>query len=159
MFNVDELIDQVVRADFFSKMGQASDFKSGVIYIESVFKVFVQPDERDFEGYYKYLEWLPTSPTQEDPFRAFPKPSKELMDSRLRVSEAVMQSIKSVPKDKFVFGPHDFCIAARNAACFAFRQYVSESYYGDKGAWSKVIDLYFSGRWPVGYSKDKMIVI
>ncbi|WP_312352224.1 hypothetical protein [Pseudomonas sp.] len=159
MFDVDELIYEVGRTEFFSKLGCATDLKSGVIYVESIFKVFVEPVESDFEGCYKDLEWLPTSPTQQDPFNVFPKPRKELVDSRLRVSKAVMQSIKSVPKYKFVCGSHDFSIAARNAACFAFRQYVSESYYGDKCVWSKVIDLYFSGRWPVGYSRDRIIAI
>jgi len=28
-----------------------------------------------------------------------------------------------------------------------------------EGTWSKIIDLYFSGRWPVRYTKDKIIVI
>jgi len=89
--------------------------------VESIFKIILEPVESDFEGFYKDLEWLPTSPTQQDPFTVFRKSPKELVGSRLRVSKAVLQSIKSFPKDKFVYRSHDFSIAARNAACFAFR--------------------------------------
>ncbi|WP_156352029.1 hypothetical protein [Pseudomonas sp. NBRC 111130] len=159
MLDVEKLIDNVARTDFFSSMGKAPDAIEGVVYIESVFRVFIEPLEADFAGAYKDLEWLPTTPTQDDPFNSFPRPPQELVDARLRVSKAVMQSVKNVAKDKFVSGAHDFSLAARNAACFAFRQYVSEVYYGGDGIWSKIVDLYFSGRWPVGYAGEKLIVI
>ncbi|MFQ6572331.1 hypothetical protein [Pseudomonas sp. UM16] len=159
MLDAEKLVDDIARARFFSRMGCAPDLNEGVIYVESVFKVFVEPEESDFHGVYKNLEWLPTTPTQEDPFNSFPKAPKDLVELRLKVSKAVMQSIKEVPKEKFIAGAHDFSVAARNAACFAFRQYVSECYYGSGSVWSRVVDLYFSGRWPVGYSKDKLIVI
>jgi len=159
MLDVEKLIDDIARTDFFSSMGKAPDVVEGVVYVESVFRVFIEPLESDFAGAYKDLEWLPTTPTQDDPFNSFPKPPKELADARLKVSKAVMQSVKGVAKDKFLSGAHDFSLAARNAACFAFRQYVSEVYYGGDGAWSKIVGLYFSGRWPVGYAGDKLIVI
>lgn len=159
MLDIEKLIDDIARTEFFSNMGKAHDVAEGVIYIERVFRVFIEPLESDFAGGYKDLEWLPTTPTQDDPFSSFPKPPKELVDARLKVSKAVMQSVKGVARDKFVTGAHDFSLAARNAACFAFRQYVSEDYYGGGGVWSKIVELYFSGRWPVGYARDRLIVI
>ena len=159
MLDIEKLIDDIAQTNFFSNMGKAPDVVEGVVYIESVFRVFIEPLESDFAGAYKYLEWLPTTPTQDDPFNSFPKPPKEIADARLKASKAVMQSVKRVAKDKFVSGAHDFSLAARNAACFAFRQYVSQVYYGGDGAWSKIVGLYFSGRWPVGYAGEKLIVI
>ncbi|WP_236235820.1 hypothetical protein [Pseudomonas faucium] len=159
MRDVERLISDVLRASFFSKMGAAPDSASEVIFIEGVFRVFVDPVESQFLGTYQNLEWLPTTPTQEDPFHSFPKAPKDLVELRLKASKAVMQSIKYMPKEIFISGAHDFSLAARNAACFAFRQYVSECYYGSVGVWSRVVDLYFSGRWPVGYSKEKLIAI
>ncbi|MCE0975759.1 hypothetical protein [Pseudomonas putida] len=159
MLDFEKLTDEIGRANFFSKMGGVPDKVENIIYIESVFRVFIEPVESEFLGAYENLEWLPTTPTQDDPFKSFPKPPKDLVDLRLRVSKAVMQSVKKVPKDKFLSGAHDFSLAARNAACFAFRQYVSECYYGEESAWLRIVELYFSGRWPVGYSKNKLIVI
>jgi len=159
MLDTEKVIDGIARARFFSEMGCAPGFVEGVIYIENVHRVFVDPVESEFLGVYKDLKWLPTTPTQDDPFNSFPKSPKELVDLRIKVSKAVMQSVKYIPRDKFVSGVHDFSLAAKNAACFAFRQYMSECYYGSEGVWSKVVGLYFSGRWPVGYSKKKLIAI
>ncbi|WP_323600944.1 hypothetical protein [Pseudomonas putida] len=159
MLDFQNLFDEIGRANFFSKMGEVADKVENVIYIESVFKVFVEPVEAEFLGAYEDLEWLPTTSTQDDPFKFFPKPPKDLVDLRLGVSKAVLQSVRNVPKDKFLSGAHDFSVAARNTACFAFRQYVSECYYGEDSVWLKMVELYCSGRWPVGYSKDKLIVI
>ncbi|MGB5955775.1 MAG: hypothetical protein WBG97_10310 [Pseudomonas sp.] len=108
---------------------------------------------------YKDFKWLPTAPSQDDPFNSFSKPSGDLLGRRLEVTRAVMQSTRNLPKDKFVSGAHDFSLAARHAACFAFRQYVSECHYGGESAWSSIVSLYFAGRWPVAYSADKFIVI
>lgn len=52
-------------------MGEVADKFENVIYIESVFKVFVEPVEAEFLGAYEDLEWLPTTPTQDDPFKFF----------------------------------------------------------------------------------------
>jgi hypothetical protein len=93
------------------------------------------------------------------PLILFPKPSKDLVDLRILVNKAVMQSIKSAPNDRLISGAHDFGLAARDAACFAFRQHVSELYYEIDGAWSKITKLYLSGRWPIAHSKDKLIMI
>lgn len=159
MQDIESLIKRIATTDFFSRMGCDPDPVDGVIYIRDVLKVFIEPEDSYFQGCYKNLEWLPTSPSQDDPFNSFPKPPKELVDWRISVSKAVMQSIKGSSKDKFITGAHDFSLAARNGACFAFRQYVSESYYRAPGTWSKVVELYLSGRWPAGYSGRKLIAI
>lgn len=159
MLDIVGLTDSIAATQFFSRMGCGSGSENNVIYVKDVFRVFVEPIDSDFHGYYKMIEWLPTSPTQDDPFNSFPKPPKDLVSLRIDVSKAVMRSIKAVSKEKLIVGAHDFSAAAANGACFAFRQYVSESYYGVSGAWSKVAHVYLSGRWPVGYSDDKLIVI
>lgn len=159
MLDMDSFIERIANVAFFAEMGRPGDSVADVVYVENVQRVFIDPVESDFQGLYKYLEWLPTTSTQEDPFNTFPKAPKDLVDIRLRISKAVMQAIKRVPKDKFVFGAHDFSVAARNAACFAFRQYASECYYESGKVWSKIVDIYLSGRWPVGYAEGKIIVI
>jgi len=159
MQDVKSLISRIADTEFFSRMGCDPDSRDNVIYIRDVFRVFVEPVYSDFHGYYENLEWLPTSPYQDDPFNSFPKPPKKLVSWRIDVTKTVMQSIKVGSTVKFIAGPHDYSLAARDGACFAFRQYISESYYGVSGEWSKVIELYLSGRWPVGYSDTKLIVI
>ncbi|MCG8708031.1 hypothetical protein JHU04_001232 [Brenneria sp. 4F2] len=68
MVDINEEIKKIEAANFFSKMG-ANDLHGGdVILIENVRKVFIEPLDADFKGSYKKIEWLPTSPTQDDPF-------------------------------------------------------------------------------------------
>jgi hypothetical protein len=77
----------------------------------------------------------------------------------MKVSKAVMAATKNIDKSKFICVSHDFSLAARNGVCFAFRQYVSESYYGLGDRWAAIIKLYYSGHWPVGFFNKKIIVI
>lgn len=157
--DIEAISNKIRSVDFFSKMGCPPDEKNGVIYIENVRKVFIESLESDFRSLYGEVEWLPSTPTQEDPFNEFPKAPKELTDARIFVSKVVLDSVRGMAKDKFVSGAHDFSLAARNAACFAFRQYISECYYQKHGIWSRIVELYYSGRWPVGYVKQVLIAV
>ena len=119
MFNVDVEIDRIASSDFFSKMGEPSSNSKGLIYVPSVGAVFVNPSDTDFIGMYNEVEWLPTAPTQDDPFYRFPELPKELVDIRLRMNKAVMAATRGLDKTLFKSGPHDFSNAARNSSISA----------------------------------------
>ncbi|KAA0995018.1 hypothetical protein FQ192_11730 [Pseudomonas sp. ANT_J12] len=157
--DIDEELIKIERGDFFSNMGTAGLTDSALIYIGDVRKVFVEPSMSEFEGYYDDVEWLPTSPTQPDPFYNLPKPPSDLVAMRMKVNKAVMAATKNLDKNKFTCAPHDFSHAARNGVCFAFRQYVSEEYYGLDDKWGTIVELYYKGHWPVGFCKGKLVVI
>ena len=159
MIDIDEECKKIEGFEFFSNMGGCGPEDTNYIYIESVQKVFVEPSESEFHGCYDGVEWLPTAPTQPDPFYDVPKPPSDLVAMRMKVNKAVMAATKNIDKSKFICAPHDFSVAARNGVCFAFRQYVSESYYGLGDRWATIIKLYYSGHWPVGFYNKKIIVI
>lgn len=159
MFNVDEELNRILNANFFSNMGKGGANTGSIIYIENVKKVFLEPSDADFVGHYAEVEWLPTSPTQIDPFYDAPKNSRDLVSVRMTVNKAVLAATKNIDKSQFISGPHDFNVAARNGICFAFRQYVTEQYYDLGEVWHDIVKFYYSGRWPVGYFKNGLIVI
>lgn len=159
-FDFDSLLQRIDNSCFFSRMGLPDVLDSRVILIENVEKVFVNPTGAEFKGYYDSVEWLPTSMTQEDPFYKVKEVlPKELTGLRIRVNKAVMNATKGLSKDKFNYGPHDFSLAARNGICFCFREYVSEQYLHLGNKWEEVVGIYFSGHWPVGIAKDKIVTI
>lgn len=84
-------------------------------------KVFIVSSDIDFQGRYSEVEWLPTSPTKEDPFYNFPKSPQDLVSYRMTVNKAVMAATRNMDKNKFVSGRHDR-VAARNGISCAFRQ-------------------------------------
>lgn len=157
--NIDEELMKIERCKFFSSMGKRPQTCDSLIFIDTVRKVFVEPALEEFDGCYDRVEWLPTAPTQPDPFYSMPKPPADLVAMRMKVNKAVMAATKNLNKDKFICLPHDFSVAARNAVCFAFRQYVSEEYYGLGSRWAEIVHLYYIGHWPVGYCSDKLVVI
>lgn len=159
MKSFDEILNEIEKASFFSSMGVPDIQDENVILIEGVCKVFVHPSDIDFKGYYAGTEWLPTSPTQDDPFYKKINNPKDIVDLRIKINKAIMNSIKEVSKDNFICAPHDFSLAAKNGICFAFRQYVSEHYLGLGNRWEEIVNLYYSGHWPVGYAKEKIIAI
>jgi len=159
MPGVEKIIDDIAEASFFCAMGKVGEVAEGVIYVENVSRVFISPHDLDLPGDIEDLLWLPTSSTQDDPFNHFPAFPTELTALRLKVSKAVMQSIRQAPKSPFIAGAHDFSLAARNAACFAFRQYVTEDFFGNGAVWSEIVELYLSGRWPVGFMNGQIVVI
>ncbi|ORC56504.1 hypothetical protein BZK31_22880 [Pseudomonas floridensis] len=140
-------------------MGSSFSDEERIICIENVRKVFVEPSEIEFKGCYDEVKWLPTSSTQDDPFYKLPKPSKELVELRIKINRTVMMATRDLKKEVFLSGPHDFSVAARNGVCFAFRQCVSEEYYSLGERWKEIAEIYYTGHWPVGFAKDKLVVI
>lgn len=159
MFSVDLEIDRIASSNFFSKMGEPCSDSGGLIYVPSVEAVFVTPSNIDFSGMYDQVEWLPTAPTQDDPFYKFTEFPKELVDIRLRINKAVMASTTGMDKSVFKSGPHDFSTAARNGICYAFRQYAAEQYFATGDRWKTIVSMYYSGRWPVGYYHNGLVII
>ncbi|SDZ61088.1 hypothetical protein SAMN05444506_1412 [Pseudomonas syringae] len=157
--NIDAELKKIEESHFFSSMGILLSSEGHIICIENVRKVFIEPSELEFKGCYKEVEWLPTSPTQDDPFYKLPKPPKELADLRIKINKSIMAATRNLEKDYFLCGPHDFSVAARNGACFAFRQYMSECYYDLGDQWKEIVEIYYKGHWPVGFTKDKLVII
>lgn len=156
---VDAVLVRIKESDFFSNMGTRPSDTADLIYADSLREVFAAPDEPCFNPCFKAMEWLPTSPTQNDPFYALEKPGTDLVELRISITKAVMGALKDHDKTIFIVDQHDFSGAARNAIGFAFRQYATERYYGLGSRWKKIVEVYYSGHWPVGYSADKLIVV
>lgn len=159
MIDINKVLEEIEKASFFSNMGMSDVQNENVILIKDIEKVFINPSDVEFNGLFASTEWLPTSPTQDDPFYKGQTTSKELAELRIKVSKAVLNVTKGLPKDKFICSPHDFSQAARNGICFAFRQYVSEKYLNLGTRWEDVVQIYYAGHWPVGFAKEKIIAI
>lgn len=159
MIDINEYLENITNADFFSKMGVQDLHEDYVILIEDVKKVFIEPSDIEFKGFYKDVEWLPTSPTQDDPFYKKQMNPKDVIELRREITKYVMIATEKIDKNKFISTPHDFSVAARNAICFAFRQSITEQYFNLGHKWKSIVEIYYAGHWPVGYAKDKIIVI
>lgn len=159
MIDITEEIIKISEARFFSKMGLPDLHDDHFIAVGNVRKAFVEPTEIDFKGLYKQTVWLPTSPTQDDPFYKKYNNPKDIIALRKVITKHVMNATKEVNKEPFISSPHDFSTAARNAIFFAFRQLITERYFSLGDKWETIVALYYSGHWPVGYAKDNIIVI
>ena len=159
MIDVDEEIIEIRKCSFFSSLGVSETVDSTLIYIGSVKEAFVEPSVQAFEGLYNDVEWLPSSPNQPDPFYNLPKPPSDLVAMRMKINKVVLAATNSFDKSRFRCAPHDFSVVARNAVCFAFRQYMSEQYYGLGDQWARIVTLYGKGHWPVGFCENKLVVI
>lgn len=157
--NIDTELQRIASTPFFSNMGCALPGADALICIESLRKAFVEPAAADFKGGYGSVDWLPTSPTQDDPFYMMPKPSADLAALRMQVNKAVMAATRHLDKALFVVDQHDFSNAGRGGICFAFRQYVSESYHGLGDRWRQVVDIYYAGHWPIGVAAGKLVLV
>ncbi len=159
MIDIKEDIYKITSADFFSKMGVQDLHEDYIILIGDVRKVFIETSDIEFKGFYSEVEWLPTSPTQDDPFYKKQINPKDVVELRKEITKCVMSATQKINKNTFISAPHDFSIAARNAICFAFRQSITEKYFNLGNKWKSIVEIYYAGHWPVGYAKDKIIVI
>ena len=157
--NIDTELQRIASTPFFSKLGCPFPGDAALIRIESLRKAFVEPVADEFKGRYGSVEWLPTSPTQDDPFHDMPKPSAELAALRMQVHKAVMAATRHLDKNLFVVDQHDFSNAARGGICFAFRQHVSESHHGLGDKWKQVVDVYYAGHWPIAMAGGKLVLV
>lgn len=140
-------------------MGVDNIYEGDVIFIGNVREVFIVPSDDDFKGLYKETEWLPTSPTQNDPFYEKQASPKELIELRKEINKSIIIATRDLDKGIFISSPHNFSVSAKNAICFAFRQIITERYFSLGCCWGRIADIYYSGHWPVGFTKEKYIVI
>lgn len=159
MVDINEEIKKIENASFFEKMGVDNLHEGDVILIENVRKVFIEPSDDDFKGLYKKIEWLPTSSTQDDPFYEKQVSPKELIELRKEINKRIIIATRDLDKGRFISSPHDFSVSARNAICFAFRQLITERYFSLGSRWERITEIYYSGHWPVGFTKERYIVI
>ncbi|MCH7347736.1 hypothetical protein [Aeromonas sp. MR7] len=159
MVDINEEIKKIENASFFEKMGVDNLHEGDVILIENVRKVFIEPSDDDFKGLYKKTEWLPTSSTQDDPFYEKQVSPKELIELRKEINKRIIIATRDLDKGRFISSPHDFSVSARNAICFAFRQLITERYFSLGSRWERITEIYYSGHWPVGFTKERYIVI
>lgn len=120
---------------------------------------FLAPTDSDFIEKCNDIEWLPTAPTQHDPFYKFDEFPNELVDFRLRINKAVMAATRGIDTCLFKSGQHDFTAAARNGICYAFRQYTAEQYFAVGKRWGMVVSMYYAGRWSVGYWQKGLVLV
>ncbi len=159
IINIYDDLKKIQEVKFFSKMGLLDIQEESLILVKNVEKAFINPSDHDFRGLYKDVEWLPTSPTQEDPFYKKKSNPEDLVAARLAINKAILNSTKNISKENFIFEKHDFWQAASGAICFAFRQYIFEKYFDLGDRWAKVVEVYYSGHWPIGYFRNGLVAI
>ncbi|WP_122702242.1 hypothetical protein [Pseudomonas sp. Leaf127] len=156
---IDAILAEIEKSHFFSAMGKRTAQADDLIYVDTLREVFTAPTAASLKDGYPHVEWLPTSPTQHDPFYRLDTPDAALVERRLTVTRAVMKAMKNVDRRAFIVDQHDFSLAAKNAIGFAFRQHVTERHSGLGHRWERVVAVYCLGHWPVGYAGDKLIVV
>lgn len=159
MFDIADDVRRINGTGFFSCLGENNLTGSNIIQLNDVRTAFIAPSDAAFQGYYHHTLWLPTAADEGDPFyQRLPAPAA-LLAARRDINKAVMQATRAIPKTLLRCDAHDFSVAARQAACFAFRQYISERWYADGDKWQRIAEIYYAGHWPVGYAGDCLIVI
>lgn len=161
MLDLNKEIECIESTSFFSKMGVNDIFDDFIICVENVDVAFsgLISGNDNFQKYYTAIEWLPTSVTQEDPFYPKQVMPKDLIEMRSKINKLILSKTRNMPVDLFVSSPHDFSKAAKDAVCFAFRQYLYESYFDLGNSWRRIVDIYHKGHWPIGYVKEKIVII
>lgn len=150
MIFFDEVQHKIQNTAFFSNMGKADLQADNVILFSDLEHLLLS--ELNFI-------WLPTSPTQDDPFYTKQTLPKALIAQRIKITRCVMDSVKNIPRAPFQYDAHDFNIAAKNAISYAFRQYLSEKYFSLGDKWENIVNIYYQGYWPVGIYHNKIITL
>ncbi|NHB59593.1 hypothetical protein G9F32_16500 [Acinetobacter sp. 194] len=159
MFNIDEEIKRINNSIFFSNFGINDINDSSIIFVDSLYKIFIEPKEEYFNNNYTKMDWLPSSPTQDDPYYKKIKNPPELINMKKNINKLILEKTRNIDTSLFKCQQHDFSIVAKNALSFSFRQLVVEEYFCLGNNWRKVVNLYYAGHWPFGYYKDKLFII
>lgn len=101
MIFFDEVQHKIQSTAFFSNMGKAALQADNVILFSGLESLLLS--ELDFI-------WLPTSPTQDDPFYTKQTLPKALIEQRIKITRCVMDSVKNIPCTPFQYNAHDFNI-------------------------------------------------
>lgn len=171
MMDLKHELERIAGIAFFASLGQMSteELAALISYPASPFlynvqlpdvrEAFVEPGLPEWMKLQQKIRWLPSSSTEPDPFYPASSQAPELLELRKQINQAVLRQTRSARPDTLICRPHDFTTAARQAAAYAYRQYVMERYYDLGSRWQTMIRLYEAGHWPIGYSKDTLVWI
>ncbi|WP_046225662.1 hypothetical protein [Paenibacillus dauci] len=170
MIHLHQELERISEVAFFSSLGQplAEEFAAKLqpelpflhyMQLPDVQETFVQPTLPEWIKLQSAVRWLPSSPTEPDPFYPAMSADPQLLDIRKQIYQAVLRQTRTARPDTLKCRPHDFTTAARQAAGYAYRQYAMERYYDLGSSWQRVIQLYEAGHWPAGYAKDTLVWI
>jgi len=152
-------LEKIASARFFANMGLNDTSMTGVVFINDVREAFVEPSSTESRVLLDKAKWLPTSVTGQDPFYEKRPAPQALIEFRKHINQAVTKATRSLDTSGFSCPPHDFSLAARGAICFAFRQLMTERYFGLGDQWARITALYYAGHWPIGYTKTAIVAI
>jgi hypothetical protein len=157
--NLEAEIDKIIQTDFFTKIGVKEFLGINVILLKDVEQAFVNPTEEVFAGMYKEVQWLPSALTDPDPFYKNVPIPETLLPYRKEIVQLFLKKHRNLNKKLFSFGAYDFTEVAKKAITFAFRQYLVEKQLTLGLYWENIVNVYYSGHWPIGYYKEKIFGI
>lgn len=157
--NIDIEMDKIAQADFFSKIGVKEFLGADIILLKDVEQAFVNPTQNAFAGMYKAVKWLPSALTDTDPFYKNIQIPENLLPYRKEIVQLFLKKHRNLNKKMFLFGAYDFTEVAKKAITFAFRQYLVEKQLTLGLYWENIVNVYYSGHWPIGYYKEKIFAI
>lgn len=113
--------------------------------------------------------WLPSSRDERDPVHSETQLNlakqlgrdDERKRAELDAAMATIQSLRMIDDrhPRLVDGPHDFTVAAKNAAQFAARMAAREIVVGQCGFWCDAVEIYQQGHWPCGLANDGALIV
>lgn len=159
MYDIHSELDRIKNTCFFDKMGNDDLYQDNILFVSNVKCAFINFSNTVFADCYNDVTWLPSSPSEHDPFYGKRQSTSELFTQRKKINQAILVATRHMDKASFICSPHDFSEAARKAICFAFRQRVTEKYFQLGDHWEQICEIYYSGHWPVATLKGKYIVI
>lgn len=157
--NLNAELEKIASARFFANMGLNDISMTGVVFVNDVREAFVEPSSTESRALLAKTEWLPTSVTEQDPFHEKRPAPQALIELRKHISQAVTKATQNLDPSGFSCPPHDFSLAARGAICFAFRQLMTERYFGSGDQWARIAALYYAGHWPIGHTPKAIVAI
>lgn len=146
------LLQRIAQTPFFSRMGQPLPAQEGVYAVGSLAAALQAIDNDGFA-------WMPNALEDPDPFHGpLPRPAA-LMELRRQVNQALMRTLSAQTHASLRLPPHDFHLAARDAAMYAYRQSLTEEHLGLPPRWQEVVDLYSCGHWPLAHAPGRLLVV
>ncbi|CZF86826.1 hypothetical protein [Grimontia marina] len=163
----EELITKIDNTSWFTKSGSycSSGNNIGIqnlrAWDNSTFEDSLSPELKKIAS---SMDWLPSSRDQKDPFHGqeLTKRVAAIEGGKTKVMaayKAASKKLSGYDKSKFVSGPHDYSIAAKNAALYCVRMAAMECLSDSQGIWVEVFKVYSQGFWPCGVLPDKKLVV
>lgn len=175
---LDEVKRLVQEAQWFSNLGHATE-SPGFVPVTGleewagfigagVRAEFDLPGGGTTNGPLWRMDWLPTSPDQDDPvhgsaLKALAEAlgrSAEFRTARLEMHRLALVTLRGATEHPLLrLGATDLTQAASGAALFACRQAASEAVVSEPGFWCSLLPIYSRGNWPVGKTPTGEVVV